>query len=1305
MNTVPIKGDWPRWSITEAGYAGIAAYTPIEPPRRLQFARADAWMRTHGTDGKPLPGRVDHARELLRDLYAEFRARGYTYNIEAEPWSVDQGRSAVRDPFAIAHGSGTCLDFAVMFAAVCKLNLLRPIVLLLEREKDAPDGTGKQGEAHAIVVVDLFAGTDQPWGEAGYGDPWHVALNPLLGPGNPPDAVPAGAKAAASAVAWSDAAVHHGWRLGDRFVAIDVTAAARAAQPLGSEFAAACRGGEALLRAKDPGRTVAVEIIGANTSGVAEFAVSAEGAERRALHTDLPAPAGDFLRFPSRTGHEETFAPGHRIVLLGRSGSGKSWLARHVAGQADDGFGWWLDASSRSTLVGWLADAHSRELGLSTTQTRTKDDQQSLAEGAVRRLDEADGSWVVVYDNADGDPEEIDKLLPARPKENQLLIVTTTNRAWDRPGWRVVMVDAVPPAELAEHFKQSWNEQVRGLLGGLPLLAAATKTFAATVGRQWWEIEPPHEGDMPVDVPARIWTAAVRCLGAEDPVCRAAQAVAWLPPVTVPVAALAEIVPGSDGAAEQLTGYGLADAVVGSTDLRMHRLFSGAIRDVGTFVRGQRETDDFLAASAVLRAESSLNLLALHFDRRTIDALHGAVTATWREPYQRAVDLHRLGVAVERHDPEGAADFLTLARALVGAPIEGTEENECVRINVDGLRSLARPAARKLGRNASSEEVEAAVDQAIAWCIEAEELCAGRAEDHWPMTLARTQALHGIAVRGKGGLHKNRDRRRATELFEQSRVLLEESYRIRQVLDGGKGGFDVDRAQFNLAGLEVEFAQVDRRSKAGEHLAAARRHYTEVLEARRRRLRSDDYEDVACCHNGLAIVEYYTAVLVDQTPVEQARSLRSAAAYATKAADIRVRLQPQNSYDGADASKSVALLAKISLARLEVNQAGTGSGAFPFDYLAQFGLEWSGLAPGSALTLGADGKALVAEAAAAPRFKAVPAVGGQEDLRTGIAGWIGSPPLRALVEAFAREDEDGEQLRLDRRALPAAGRARRVHRPVGHARRTGAQSRGRTRADSASVGARAQRGGRARSAQPRGSEVRGVRPRHPARRPDPRLLPASGARGPDARARRGAHPIGGGARGSAAAGRRRVEPRRRAGRAGPEGFGRIRRPRPRHTGRVRPRPPGPRPRRAGVRAARPVQRLGRAGVRARQGPAGRRGGRPLAPAGRVARRHRRRLRLVRGRTRRTHPGPADPRRDHGHLPALPAPRGAAHARAAVRGRGRDGRPRARAGRTQPAPVVLSRQVPPGDPVRRPGLPGAARRHRGIRREVRKLIIY
>ena len=252
---------------------------------------------------------------------------------------------------------------------------------------------------------------------------------------------------------------------------------------------------------------------------------------------------------------------------------------------------------------------------------------------------------------------------------------------------------------------------------------------------------------MPADVPTRIWTATVRLLGAENAVCRAALAMAWLPPVSVPATALTGVVPGFDAAAKQLlSGHGLADSVLGSSDLRMHRLLSDAIRGVGTFVRGQREADDFLPASAVLRAEASLELLSLHFDRRTIEALRGAVTATWREPYKRAVDLHRLGIAVERHDPESAAEFLTLARELVGAPLDGDDENERVRINVDGLRALARPAARKLGRNASPEEVEAALDQAIAWCIEAEELCPSRArqprpdreDDHWPMTLART---------------------------------------------------------------------------------------------------------------------------------------------------------------------------------------------------------------------------------------------------------------------------------------------------------------------------------------------------------------------------------------------------------------------------------------------------------------------------------------------------------------------------------------------------------------------------------------
>lgn len=975
---------WRRWNIDEGGFAALAAYTPTEPVRRLQFEQPDAWARMHDPDtGLPRNDRAEQAREVLREAYNAFREHGYAYNIEADPWTFEKAGQAVRDPFAVKDGSGTCFDLAAMFSAICKLNGLRPIFLYLDRGE----------ESHAMVVVDLLMGTADKLPVS-----WYTELNPLLIAGRPGEAAER-VEGVDDAIAWSDMPVQDGWRLSGRFVAVDVVAAAK---PGDRDFSAACEAGEANLRADDVKFVVAVEVVGANDAGLLEYEVPADEPGRRALHIDLPRPVGHPVTFPSRANVQREFALGKRVVLLGPSGSGKSLLARQVAGNLGDNFGWWLDGSSRATLRSRLAEAENRESGLDPALVQNAADQNTLAELALNRLEKAAGSWVVVVDNADGDPADIDELLPAQPKKNQLLIVTTTNEQWDRPGWHVVRLDPLLPGELAATFKQPWPSKVWELLGGLPLLADASARFETAAGVPWWEIEPVREGDTVAEVPGRIWSAVSRRLGPGSDACKAAESVAWLPPVDVPFTALDGIVT-DPRTAVLLPSYGLAEGVRGANEgLRMHRLFRTAVRNASH--------DESESASAVLRGEKSLELLALYYDPQTIDDLHRVVTSPGRGAYEQAIDLHGLGTAVERHDPERAARYLTTARELIRG--EGIED---ALIDVDGLRSLARPNARRLGKSASREDVEAALDQAIAWCVEAEALCKGRKVKPWPMTSARTKALHGIAVRGKGGLHKNSDRLRAQKLFEEARELLTESYQERLKLDEGKGGPDVDRAQFNLAGLEIELAQVDPRSKAAGHLAEARRHYTEVLEARQRRLRSDEYEDVACCYNGLAITDYYTAVLLDQSYAEKSEALRRASENAFKAAGIRVRRHDQDAYDGPDASKSVALLAVISLARLEVNRAASGKGAAYLDSIVQFGMEWGGMASQSTWMVGSDGQAaVVATPTDVPRFGSVPTIGEPPDLRSDIAEWIESPPMRALVESFARDGEVWEPL-FDRR--------------------------------------------------------------------------------------------------------------------------------------------------------------------------------------------------------------------------------------------------------------------------------------------------
>lgn len=972
---------WRRWKLAEDGFTALAAYTPTGPVRRLQFEQPDAWTTLHDpVTGRPRSDRAEQARTVLAKAYDAFRAQKYAYNIEADPWTLESAGQAVRDPYAVKEGSGTCIDLAAMFSAICKLNGLRPVFVFLQ----------EGSSSHAMVVVDLLAGIDEEL----HGD-WYHELNPLLAGGSPDGSPKAAIEGLDRAVAWSADPVHDGWRLGRRFVAVDVVAATKAAGDAeGDRFDEACLAGERNLRSQDLKTVVALEVVGANDAGLLEYEVPADEPGRRALHIDLPPAVGDFRPFPSRAHIEGEFHGGRRIVLLGPSGSGKSLLARHVAGRFGEDFGWWLDGSSHATLSGRLAEAESRESGLDPALVLHTGDRDALARSARARLENAVGSWVVVVDNADGDPGEIDDLLPAQPRANQLLVVTTTNEQWDRPGWRVVRLHELLPYELAEAFGQEWPPRMRALLGGLPLLADATVRFEKAAGKPWWEIEPVRDGDTVEDVPARIWSAVAHRLGARSDACRAAEAAAWLPPVDVPFTALTGIV-AEPASAAAIQSYGLAEEVAGANrGLRIHRLFRGAMRAADAEAR---------SASAVLRAEAALDLLALYYDRQTIDDLHQAATTEGRDVHEQAVDLHGLGLAVERNDPERAAEYLTTARELnKSTNTDDALDDESALIEVDGLRSLARPAARRMGRLAGREDVERALDDAIAWCVEAENLCRGREGKSWPMTLARTRAMHGIAVRGKGGLNKNSDRLYAQELFEEARELLNESYLARRKLDDGAGGPDVDRAQFNLAGLEIEFAQVDPRSRVTAHLAEARRHYTEVLKARQRRLRSDEYEDIAACYNGLAIADYFTAVLLDQSYEEKSESLRHASENAVKAAEIRVRQRKHRAYDGPDASKSVALLAKISLARLDVNRAASGKGVATLDSVVQFGLEWGGMAPSSTWMVASDGKAsIVATPTDVPRFAPVPAIGERPDLKAEISKWIASPPMRALVESFA----------------------------------------------------------------------------------------------------------------------------------------------------------------------------------------------------------------------------------------------------------------------------------------------------------------
>jgi len=130
---------------------------------------------------------------------------------------------------------------------------------------------------------------------------------------------------------------------------------------------------------------------------------------------------------------------------------------------------------------------------------------------------------------------------------------------------------------------------------------------------------------------------------------------------------------------------------------------------------------------------------------------------------------------------------------------------------------------------------------------------------------------------------------------------------------------ELDRSQFNLAGLEIRLAQRDHPSNIAAHLEEAWRHYTEVLDTRRRRYRTVELEEIVCCIHGQAIVLYYQAVLLPGNWADRTALLRAGAERVDEAVEIRQRLA--GSADDLNTAKSLVLQAKITLTRLAVIEA------------------------------------------------------------------------------------------------------------------------------------------------------------------------------------------------------------------------------------------------------------------------------------------------------------------------------------------------------------------------------------------------
>ena len=857
-----------------AGYLPLARFASVTALQGLALLEREAYQALAATASQPGADIREAVREATKRLYEHLRSRRYPY---AAPLAYYDGKQRIRDPVAIHQDSGTCLDLSLMFAAMCTAAGLRSFVTILEG--------GDEGD-HALVLVDL-ASTPP-----GIGRPGQQGISGFDAPISPQGHTEV--TGVQRLVPGSDPVT-----LTEDGIAIEVTAAC--GDP-GYGFEHACRLGA--MKVADRGyRTVHfVDILTCR----AEVGEAPPPKYRPAIYPSLP-PMPAFTAYPSRAAIAERLrgATG-AVVILGDSGTGKSMLAHHVAATVDHGCGWFLDASSERALTVALAAEEARAKG---RPSRSIDSQELglLARQSLDRLAKSAGRWAVVLDNANGDPASLKSLPTPAAGRGQLLIITTINPAWDDGQHEVIRLPGLPPGEVAREIAAA-GAPVEAI-AGRPLLIEASRRFSEATGRWWWAAHPGSAES----APASFWAAVTEELG--DGLGRTvAHAISWLPPVRLPVAALVSAI-GTEqarAAVAWLRQLGLVDLEAGQ--VTMHRLFRSAVRDSVLRDGGSAQVE---LISLLLRDGAVRHVMEYAADLDTARQMGELLDEASGQGGSVAA-LYELATVFERHGTAAdSAVWYARFRQRAGS-LPGGEAPDELRLRVaNALFGMARATMRGLA--GPPDERVRSLDEAIGWTAEAEALCAGHSGDGYRKAASRAKAMRGLLLRKRAGLEPDGSAS-GLDFLRQAELALRQSYdeRVSQ-FEQLEASPDLDRSQYNLAGLEVRLAQRDDPANAARHLDQAWRHYTGILEARRRRYRTDELEEVVCCINGQAIVAYYQAVLIPGTWAEKTALLRKASERAGEAVAIRQRLA--GPADDLNTSKSLNLQAKIALARLAVTEA------------------------------------------------------------------------------------------------------------------------------------------------------------------------------------------------------------------------------------------------------------------------------------------------------------------------------------------------------------------------------------------------
>lgn len=911
-----MTADWPDWVVSRANVRDLARY--VDPESRVM--PIGAHLRGSWQDSDEGRQRAD---ELCRMLFER------RINHAADPFAGTRpgtgGTSLmqrVRTPAEVHAGVGTCLDVSLLFAGMAMAADLRP---LLGVTLDTNPG-------HALVVLDL----DRPLsgiGESGEG------------PGG-----------------WSeDAGV---WlpepgardRDGDwwlrldeeRWLIVDVDELTRRGAGFGDhheDFRTAVRKA-CRIELPDAASWCLVDVAPVQR-GEGRYNPP-EGAVHFPIHMRLDELA-KFRDYPSRAAlsSPDLLRDGGILVLHGPGGRGKSTLAQRLAWQADNGCGWFLNATDVPTLKTSLARAELAERGEhqevgERAERLDPTEVEQLARGALDRLSASELPWVVVLDNCDQDPRHpaLAPVVPRPGHPRQLVIVTTRDDRW------LTFDGILPPIEVPPLLPDDLHElglpEELGAVAADPLIVEPLTVLyraGSVVGAD------PTAQHM-------IWRLVREALNDHPEAVELARLLAWAPPDPLDVTDA----PVPAGAAKLLADLRFVDTSSDTESgdpaewrqrtglVRLHRLFAEAVRD-------QTWTDEPTIAAetvhAVLTGEWGRRVLLDSSDQTALrrleqgEAERAATTSIDSAAAGRI--WYGLGHVRERRGPvKDSGPYF--AKAL-----EGLDPRERPYEYAESLVGRARIVSQN--NKSTAPELEQAQD----WVRRARELLAQ--VDGFEALQLREQAnaLHWLIRRRL--LTRAKGDRLVEDLAEVLREL-ELSLERRLRLAGRPSdrpldppyptfadGIGPERAYYNLAGTYIQLAKARFERAAGapddevdRALDAAEVVYQRVADLRRRRYRSRVHPHHAACVHGQAIVEYHRMAMLgraDRVPAA-CRLVAEGLAARWEVAGWTPGISPGQVARDGDVGKSFDLLGKISVAALSM-AGGSPSGRIrePVTHLAE----------------------------------------------------------------------------------------------------------------------------------------------------------------------------------------------------------------------------------------------------------------------------------------------------------------------------------------------------------------------------------